>query len=353
MLTKHSESFDSVATKIGRTGFISRGFIWASVGIIAVVAAFTGDETKGTQGALEVIASRKGGIVFLILITLGIFCYSSWRFFEGVYGLRIKPNGSKFQKIVGGIITPFASGTAYCIFAASNINVIVHGISSSNGSSDILATISHHVIGEVFITLIAVLLFVTAIMWIVDLIKMKPLEDLDLKRLYKHTPIKILVLTFCYLGTFGRAILFGLLGALFFRLCYASDISGGGFGVALQQLQYNTTARIFLVFFGFLIFQFGIFSCFQAVYKIFLPYHPHLRTSHRAATEHRSQGIFANGKSSRVVRYEEALDAEDREHKGKEAMEQMYGKDYDKKKDEKKDEKDEKKTEMPIAKPTA
>jgi len=319
MFTKHSESFDSLALKLGRVGFFSRGFIWASVGIIAVVAAFTGDKTQGTQGALEVIASRNGGIVFLILITLGIFAYSSWRFFEGIYGLRIKPDASNFVKVVNGIITPFASGIAYLIFAATNINTIVHGISNSN--TNITGKIADHTAGKVLLTIISFFLFVTALMWVVDLCRRKVLADLEMKRVNKYVPVKILVITFAYLGTFGRAILFALLAVLFLRLTFSDDIQGGGFGVALQQLQYNTTARIFLVFFGFLIFNFGIFSVFQAFFKEFFPYHPHLtknRTTSRAVKSYFSKG------SSKEIRYDEQLDEKDRERKLAEAQERMH-----------------------------
>lgn len=342
LLTKHSESFDAFALILGRAGFFSRGFIWASVGIIAVVAAFTGDKTQGTQGALEVIASRNGGVVFLILITLGIFCYSSWRFFEGIYGLRIKPDASNFQKVVNGIITPFASGIAYLIFAAANINDIVHGIDDPNGSggTNVTAKIASRTIGKVFLTIISFFLFVTAIMWVVDLIRRKILLDLQMKRIKQYRILHIFVITFAYLGTFGRAILFALLGTLFLRLTYADDIEGGGFGVALQQLQYNTTARIFLVFFGFLIFNFGIFSCFQAIFKNFFPYKPHLIKKHREPTD--SKTNWTIGGASKEVRYEKELDAQDRQEELAKARLQMHGEqlvDHENKKDEEKKQK--------------
>jgi len=316
LLKKHTETFDSVALILGRIGFCSRGFIWASVGIIAVVAAFTGNDTQGTQGALILIARHNGGIAFFILITLGIFCYSSWRFFEGAYGFRVDPKASKFQQIVGGVITPFASGCAYLIFAASNINTIREGLKNSN--SDIIGTIASDVVGKIFLVIISFFVFVTSIMWIVDLYKRKFMKDLDQKALNKVVPLKVLTITFAYLGTFGRAILFALLGVEILRVCFDSRLTGGGFGVALQQLQYDTTARIFLVFFGFLVFLFGCFSVCQAFFKIFFPYHPRLLARHQLRSN-QTGSLQKNFKShvghsaTAKMQFEPEMDAEDRQ----------------------------------------
>lgn len=331
MLTKHSESFDAAALRLGRVGFFARGFIWASVGIIAIVAAFTGDKTQGTQGALEVIAENNGGIVFLVLITIGIFCYSSWRFFEGIYGLRMDPDASTFVRVVKGIITPFASGIAYLVFAASNINDIVHGIDSSKGGSSFTSKLTSNVGGKIFLTIISFFLFVTALMWCADLIRRKVLAELERDRVDRYAPVKILVITFAYLGTFGRAILFSLLGVLFLRACYADGLEGGGFGVALQQLQYNTTARIFLVLFGFLIFNFGLYSVCQSFFKKFFPYHPHLLKRHQNRfNKHTSYKEEVKSGVTREVRYEEDLDNQDKKERSTAVHEQMHGKEKEK-----------------------
>jgi len=184
-LKKHSEKFDSLVLRLGRTGFVARGWIWASVGGVAMSAAFTGEKTQGTQGALEIIAKGGAGVAFLILITLGILCYSSWRFFEGIYGLRIKKDAGKFINIVQGIITPFASGIAYLIFGVSNIVAIRDGINSS-GSSDssnsVTQAMRDNILGKIVLVIGGIVLFLAAIMWIVDLFRGKWKTELDMKK---------------------------------------------------------------------------------------------------------------------------------------------------------------------------
>jgi len=270
-LKKHSEKFDSIALRLGRTGFVARGFVWASVGGIAMSAAFTGVKAQGTQGALEIIASGNGGVVFLILVTLGILCYSSWRFFEGAYGLKIKPDSGKFANIVTGVVTPFASGIAYLIFAISNIVVIVQGINPGGDSNDstITQAMRGNIAGKIVFVLGGVVLFLAAIMWIVDLFRGKWLTELDMKKLNKYPPIKIVVISFGYLGFVGRAFLFSILATLILRIVFEPNIESGGFGHALAQLQNNTFGRIVLVFTGFFMVLFGGFSVGQAFFKQF------------------------------------------------------------------------------------
>jgi len=312
MLQTHNEKFDAFALLLGRVGFFARGFVWAAVGGIAISAAFTGASTQGTQGAIEVIADNNGGVVFLILIVIGLLCYSSWRFIEGLFGLQIKPNQPPFVQVVRGIITPFCSCIAYIVFAITSIVDVRNGISGDHENKDsITSRMVQYTIGEVFLVIVSFFLFVTAIMWVVDLIKAKLFEDIDLKSLNRCTPVKILVVTFAYLGTFGRAVLFALLAVLLLRATFDHDIRGGGFGVALQQLQYNTPARIFLVFLGFLIFLFGCFSVCQAVFKKFYRYKPHFsENKHSDQAEAVIKQAFKKG-VSKEMRFETQYDKED------------------------------------------
>jgi len=324
MLQIHNERFDAFALVLGRIGFFARGFVWASVGAIAITAAFTGQKTQGTQGAIELIANNPGGIVFLLLVTIGLLCYASWRFIEGLYGMQIKPDQPPFIQVVRGIITPFASCIAYCVFAVTNLDSIAKGIENSQGGGNFTAKLTKYTSGKVLLCIIAFFLFVTSIMWIVDLIKAKLFQDLDLKKLNKFVIIKVLVVTFAYLGTFGRAILFALLSVEFWRIVFDDEIQGGGFGVALQQLQYNTTARIFLVLFGWLVFLFGCFSICQGIFKKFYRYKPHFSKSKHSD---KAEAVFKSTFSKSVTkeqRYEQELDQSDENRKKNEAMEQTH-----------------------------
>jgi len=150
MLQTHNEKFDAFALVLGRIGFFARGFVWASVGGIAISAAFTGEDTQGTQGAIEVIANNNGGVVFLILIVIGLLCYSSWRFIEGLFGLQIKPDQPAFVQVVRGIITPFCSCIAYIVFAITSINDVRNGLSGQENKDGITTKMVRYTIGGLF-----------------------------------------------------------------------------------------------------------------------------------------------------------------------------------------------------------
>ena len=112
-------------------------FIHFSQGV-AASAAFTTQRAEGANGALEgtfqftllyifilfiVIAASKGGFVVLVLSTIGIFSYAAWRFFEGLYGLRVDMKVQPFLRYVNGYVVPFASCMIYIIYGAGYLYI--------------------------------------------------------------------------------------------------------------------------------------------------------------------------------------------------------------------------------------
>jgi len=282
---KNSERIDKLALILGRVGFVARSFVWACVGGVAISAAFTGKEAKGTQGALEVVCNNLGGTVILIIATLGIFCYSFWRFFEGFYGLKILETDTKFQQVVNGYITPLFSGIAYIIFAISNIVTIRDGIGNIDNRTPFTEKMTEYTIGKVALALGGILLFCAAIMWIVDLIKQKWKKENYEEQVNQNNIVAIGFKSSLYLGTFGRAITFVILAVELLRVAFDDHIASGGFGAALNQLQINSAGRILLVFAGVLLVVFATFSLFQAKFKKFLPYSPHFQSKNQNQSE--------------------------------------------------------------------
>jgi len=280
---KHSERFDFVAVLLGRIGFCARGFLWAAIGGVAASAAFTRNKAQGPQGALDVVASNTGGNVILILVTIGIFSYAGWRFFEGLYGLRLDPKGTKWMRFINGYVVPFASFIIYIAFGISNIVTIING--KRNNNSSVISSLGNHTIGKIFLQLAAVILFGVALGWIVMLFQRKFKEGIDREKFDKLPRWAVITIyTLVILGTIGRVILFILLAVLLSRVVWDSSISVGGFGDALGQLQTNVGGKIFLVFIGVLLVLFGLYSCIMSRFKEFLPYKPRLSNSSNMRT---------------------------------------------------------------------
>jgi len=280
--SKHNESFDSLAIKFGRLGFLARGFVWASIGGVACSAAFTGGSSKGANGALDVVARSTGGFIIYILASIGIFSYAAWRFFEGFYGLRVSPFDRRWKRVINGYVVPFVSCAIYIAFGISNIYVMVHGRSGSNSS--ITADIAENVVGKIFLNIASIILTGVAFAWLGQLIKGTFKEIMDAEKFNKQPKwLRCTVLATGYLGILGRIILFLLLAVLLFRTTWDKHIRSSGFGGALNQLQISTGGKVFLMFVGILLIIFGIWSVFNSYFKSFLKYDPKLLSEEQRA----------------------------------------------------------------------
>lgn len=69
-----------------RIGYGARGFVYVSIGIVALMAALdiTGDAV-GSSGAVALVAEQPFGRVWLILLGLGLWAFVSWRVLQSVF----------------------------------------------------------------------------------------------------------------------------------------------------------------------------------------------------------------------------------------------------------------------------
>jgi len=273
LFRKHSERFDWFVTRLGRVGFIARGFLWACIGGVAVATAFTTRNAQGPTGALDVVAQSNGGFVVLIVETIGMLCYASWRSFEGFYGLRVDPRAKPAMKIINGYVVPFASTGIYTSYAISNIVEIVNGRRGNN--NDMAASLIKYTVGKILLQLAGIILFGVALGWIVMLLQRKFKDGLD-RRKFDKLPkwAKGIFYGMAIVGTMGRVFLFCLLAVLFSRIVYDDSLQFGGFGNALNQVTQNKAGASFVVIIGVFLIIFGAWSVMMAAFKEFLPYKP-------------------------------------------------------------------------------
>ena len=112
-----------------RFGYAAKGFVYAAIGILALLAAFTtGGKTTDTGGALQAIAKQPFGTVLLALIAISLIGYVLWRLIQAFNDPGNK--GSDAKGIVARI-GYFFSGIAY---AGVAVNAGLLAIGSSSGS---------------------------------------------------------------------------------------------------------------------------------------------------------------------------------------------------------------------------
>jgi len=76
------------AVRVGaRVGLVSRGVVWALMGVVALqIAVGSTSRQADQQGALATVATQSGGRVVLAVIALGLASYALWRLSLAVFG---------------------------------------------------------------------------------------------------------------------------------------------------------------------------------------------------------------------------------------------------------------------------
>src|SRR5215217_9766534 len=116
---------------LARAGLVSRGVIYAIIGVLAVKLALgDGGKTTNQKGALETIVQQPFGKVLLILTAVGLAGYAIWRLVRAAIGHGPEASDDTKERIAG-----FASGIAYAALCVTAVSILI-GSGGSSGSPD-------------------------------------------------------------------------------------------------------------------------------------------------------------------------------------------------------------------------
>ena len=93
-----------------RAGYLARGFIYLSIGAVAVAAALDlAPKAEGSRGVLEAWANWPFGVVLLWLTGLGLYGFAGWRLLQSVFdadrqGRSLKAIGSRAGQAISGVV---------------------------------------------------------------------------------------------------------------------------------------------------------------------------------------------------------------------------------------------------------
>ena len=132
--TGHNAVHSTAFAALARIGFVARGVIYATIGLLAIQVAMhaSSSSSKSTdqRGAMETIQHQPFGHWLLIAVAIGLGGYSLWRFVQAYVGLG--PEGGGDSSNMGRVIAA-ASGVAYAAMCALAVSILIGG--SSSGSS--------------------------------------------------------------------------------------------------------------------------------------------------------------------------------------------------------------------------
>jgi hypothetical protein len=104
-----------------RFGYAARGFVYLSIGVVAVLAAVElAPEAEGSMGALRAWAEWPLGYVLLWITGLGLYGFAGWRLLQSVFdadrqGREMKAILSRIGQAISGFVY---GGLGYSVFGA-------------------------------------------------------------------------------------------------------------------------------------------------------------------------------------------------------------------------------------------
>ncbi|QFT60414.1 hypothetical protein FIU94_16410 [Sulfitobacter sp. THAF37] len=114
-----------------RAGYGARAMIYATIGILAIFAAFSSVEASGTKDSLQTLRAQPFGIIALWMIGIGLLGYMVWRVIAGIADVEDHGTDAK------GIVARAGQVTTGLIHAGIGVSVLslAMGTGGSGGDS--------------------------------------------------------------------------------------------------------------------------------------------------------------------------------------------------------------------------
>lgn len=209
----------SVLKNIARTGYIAKGIIYSITGILTFMTAINlGGKKAGKEEVLQFIKSQHLGSTLLILLAVGLLCYSIWRFAQAL----VDPQGKKGKsKNKGQRFALFISGISYVGLAG--LSVLRAGGTTGNSGikhSSILTTEA----GLWILAGVGLIFAGRGIYQVTRLFKTNFNRKFDLESMIDEKRRKI-IKNSAYLGMSARAVIFLIIGYFALKGAITADLS--------------------------------------------------------------------------------------------------------------------------------
>lgn len=248
--------------KIARLGYASRGVIYLIVGGLAILAALgKGGETTDSKGALMAVMNQPFGDVLMVVLIVGLFSYSTWRFIQSIKDTDRHGMDVKGVAIRGGLLVSSIVHVALAIWA---ITILMGG--SNDSSSQISQNSGGFLEGDSGQLLLAIAGIAVIGVGIAHLIKGWTARF----EKYMHIPqnIEFIARPICRFGLIARGVVWCIVGWILINSAHkarAGEVSG--MKDALLYIQEAAYGKWLFAIIAVGLFAFGIYSVLEAVYR--------------------------------------------------------------------------------------
>jgi len=249
--------------KGARFGHVTKGVLYGLIGALALqVALGAGGQVAGGQEAARFVGHQPFGQVLLVLIAVGLFGYSVWRFIEGIKDTERKgSDGTGLAKRAAALASGLANGALAVVVLQMAL-----GQSRGGASSSWVARVLAQPFGAVLIALIGAAIVIAGVAQFYQAYSKKFLE---MFRWHSMSATERRWITrMGQVGYSARGVVFPIIGISLLRAALDANPSASrGVREALLEIAHSMAGQVLLglVAVGFV--AYGLFMLASARYR--------------------------------------------------------------------------------------
>lgn len=244
-------------------GFVSKGIIYLVIGVLSLLAALNmGGESSGTNQALVFLKKQPFGQILLLLLGVGLLCYSFWMFVQSIKDPEDLGNSRKAKLRRFGL---FTTGLIYIFIAALAFYHVFTYETEGDSSSRYLNFIGPYTLSVIFIG-VGIILAVQSVVLIVGVFKGGLLDQFNLEGHKYHQLIRRIG----QFGFYSRAFIVAIIAYFFLRAgIYTGNHDIKGIQDAFSFLDQSVLGRILMGFTAIGFVSYGAFYVLLTRYRSF------------------------------------------------------------------------------------
>eukprot|EP01112_Ceratiomyxa_fruticulosa_P013641 TRINITY_DN3847_c0_g1_i1.p1 TRINITY_DN3847_c0_g1~~TRINITY_DN3847_c0_g1_i1.p1 ORF type:complete len:467 (-),score=103.48 TRINITY_DN3847_c0_g1_i1:149-1549(-) len=263
--------FHRVATKFARAGFFFKALLYASISVLSISAAV--DAKHHPEGPQSLFQDLKNTLsaVFLVILIVGLFCYSSFGVFYGIFNIDQIPNkAGNYLKRFGRCV----SALFYGVLGIDGILILVNASDpDKENENEIVGKLFQSGAGQVLLVVLAAVFFIVSIVYFAHACRGNKFRcELATERLGRRRFLAFV--TIARIGALGRVLFFGTFGGAICKL--VSETNNGNAnqnensralnieGVLVIAAQFSP---VFLFIVAALIFVYAFWNLILCVYR--------------------------------------------------------------------------------------
>ena len=253
---------------LARLGFVAKGAVYITVGVLAVQAAIgDGGSTTDQRGALRTIMHQPFGRTMLIVGGLGLVGFAVWRLIQSLLDPEHE-HGTKPKELLRRAAR-FVSGIAYGGLGVAAWQMVLRGGGGSDDSGrteDWSATLLSHPAGEWILMVIGAIIVGVGAWHIYRAWKVKLGDKLQLDRW--GAKMRSWIIRFGRAGYAARGIIFCIIGVFMIIAARHHDADEAkGVGEALEHIAGMTYGWLMLAAIAIGLIAYGVFQWVEARYR--------------------------------------------------------------------------------------